>query len=438
MKRSVKAIVVLALFLLALTALLGACSHTHTLTHVYAKDPTCTADGYREYWVCKHVEHGLFGSENEVGCGEKFADSNGEQSVTDEELAIPALGHAEEYEAEITPSTCSEHGTKNYRCIRCNGVTRTESLPLADHKPVVVDRIAPTCTENGQAAYIRCEHCNAVLQGEPTVIPALGHEINSAEVQWRWKDETAAILTFTCKRDGCGEMVERSATTIYVTTEVAATCTSDGSKTYAARYEGDNTIVLAPEYTVTVPMLPHTEVVDKGYPATCTQNGLTDGAHCSVCNGIITIQSVIPALGHTEVVDPRVEPTCTDNGLTEGKHCSVCNEVLTPQTTLLALGHDEVAVPQQEPTCTEEGYTEGSRCSLCNKVFSGCNPIPPKGHTVTQRERIEPTCAAEGHEAGRYCPDCDTYISGGATIPAYDHDFGDNDVLCKYGCKSSS
>ena len=110
--------------------------------------------------------------------------------------------------------------------------------------------------------------------------------------------------------------------------------------------------------------------------------------------------------------------------------------MLTPQTTLLALGHDEVAVPQQEPTCTEEGYTEGSRCSLCNKVFSGCNPIPPKGHTVTQRERIEPTCAAEGHEAGRYCPDCDTYISGGATIPAYDHDFGDNDVLCKYGCKT--
>lgn len=50
MKRNVKIIVVLALLLLATTALLGACdvsalTHKHTLTHVAAVEPTCTEEG---------------------------------------------------------------------------------------------------------------------------------------------------------------------------------------------------------------------------------------------------------------------------------------------------------------------------------------------------------------------------------------------------------
>ena len=35
-----------------------------------------------------------------------------------------------------------------------------------------------------------------------------------------------------------------------------------------------------------------------------------------------------------------VDPTCTETGLTEGKHCSVCNKVLVAQETIAALGHD--------------------------------------------------------------------------------------------------
>lgn len=44
------------------------------------------------------------------------------------------------------------------------------------------------------------------------------------------------------------------------------------------------------------------------------------------------------AIPHTEAVDKAVEPTCTETGLTEGKHCSVCGEVLVEQKVVPALG----------------------------------------------------------------------------------------------------
>ena len=40
------------------------------------------------------------------------------------------------------------------------------------------------------------------------------------------------------------------------------------------------------------------------------------------------------------MIDAAVEPTCTETGLTEGKHCSVCNEVLVAQTVVDKLPHD--------------------------------------------------------------------------------------------------
>ena len=83
----------------------------------------------------------------------------------------------------------------------------------------------------------------------------------------------------------------------------------------------------------------HTEVKDNAVEPTCTESGLTEGKHCSVCGEVTVKQNVVPATGHTEVVDVAKAPTCTESGLTEGKHCSVCGEVLIKQEKIDKLGH---------------------------------------------------------------------------------------------------
>ena len=114
--------------------------------------------------------------------------------------------------------------------------------------------------------------------------------------------------------------------------------------------------------------------------ATCTQNGLTEGKHCSVCNEVITKQKEIPAKGHTIVTDKAVKATCEQSGLTEGKHCSVCNEVITKQKEIPAKGHTIVTDKAVKATCEQSGLTEGTHCSDCNEVIQKQETIAALGH----------------------------------------------------------
>ena len=107
-----------------------------------------------------------------------------------------------------------------------------------------------------------------------------------------------------------------------------ATCTTPATTTYTCTIEGCQDSVLVIE---NAPALGHTPVVDAAKDPTCTESGLTEGSHCSVCNEVLVAQNSIPALGHTPVVDGAVEPTYSEEGKTEGTHCSVCGSVLTAQ-----------------------------------------------------------------------------------------------------------
>ena len=104
--------------------------------------------------------------------------------------------------------------------------------------------------------------------------------------------------------------------------------------------------------------------------ATCTEAGELTYT-CSNC-GTTTTES-IPAAGHTEVADAGYAPTCTEAGLTDGSHCSVCGEVLVAQEVIPANGHSLTETPATEATATHDGTTAYWTCSVCGKYFSDAN-----------------------------------------------------------------
>ena len=157
------------------------------------------------------------------------------------------------------------------------------------------------------------------------------------------------------------------------------TCTENGIITYIANFK-NNAFKPQTKIVDDKKATGHKVVVDQGKKATCTEDGLTEGKHCSVCKEVIKKQEVIPATGHKVVVDQGKKATCTEDGLTEGKHCSVCKEVIKKQEVIPSTGHKEVLDSAKEATCTNTGLTEGIHCSICNKIIKKQEIIPALGH----------------------------------------------------------
>ena len=176
--------------------------------------------------------------------------------------------------------TCTSEGTKTKTCTKCNA-TVTETIPKTSHK-YADTVVAPTCTTDGYTLH-KCSVCGTSYKDSTT--NATGHSYGNSVVTKQ------------------------------------PTCTSEGTK-----------IKTCTKCNVTVteklPAKGHTAVTDKGYPATCTTAGKTDGSHCSVCNTVIKVQTVIYATGHKSsgwIVDKAASI-----GVKGSKHkeCTVCKKVL--------------------------------------------------------------------------------------------------------------
>ena len=176
--------------------------------------------------------------------------------------------------------TCTSEGTKTKTCTKCNA-TVTETIPKTSHK-YADTVVAPTCTTNGYTLH-KCSVCGTSYKDSTT--KATGHSYGNSVV----------TKQPTCTSEG---------TAIKTCTKCNATVTEK------------------------LPAKGHTAVTDKGYPATCTTAGKTDGSHCSVCNTVIKVQTVINATGHKS--SGWITDKAASIGVKGSKHkeCTVCKKVL--------------------------------------------------------------------------------------------------------------
>ena len=253
--------------------------------------------------------------------------------------------------------TCTSEGTKTKTCTQC-GATVTETIAKLSHS-YTATVVAPTCTADGYTLH-KCSVCGTSYKDNTT--KATGHSYGNSVVTKQPTCTSEGTKTKTCTK--CNVTVTETIAKLshsYTTTVVAPTCTTDGytlhkcsvcgtsykdSTTKATGHSYGNSVVTKQptctsegtaiktctkcNATVTekLPAKGHTAVTDKGYPATCTTAGKTDGSHCSVCNTVIKVQTVINATGHKSsgwIIDKAASI-----GVKGSKHkeCTVCKKVL--------------------------------------------------------------------------------------------------------------
>ena len=95
-----------------------ALGHTHTLTKVEAKAPTCTEDGNKAYYVCS-------------GCGKLYEDATGSAEITTDETVDKATGHQYEWVID-KEATATENGSKHEECKVCHDKKDAVEIPATD------------------------------------------------------------------------------------------------------------------------------------------------------------------------------------------------------------------------------------------------------------------------------------------------------------------
>lgn len=131
----------------------------------------------------------------------------------------------------------------------------------------------------------------------------------------------------------------------------------------------------------------HDIVIDEGREATCQEEGLTEGSHCSVCNIVIQEQKTIPVTDHRFDSGTVIKQgNCAEDSVIEYK-CVWCG--FTRTETVAGSGHvfGSEGVVVKEPDCSSEGILRKT-CTVCGAEYD--EPIPRSGeHSFDKGEVIK-------------------------------------------------
>ena len=253
--------------------------------------------------------------------------------------------------------TCTSEGTKTKTCTQC-GATVTETIAKLSHS-YTTTVVAPTCTTDGYTLH-KCSVCGTSYKDSTT--KATGHSYGNSVVtkQPTCTSEGTAIKTCTKCNATVTETIPKTSHK-YADTVVAPTCTVDGYTLHkcsvcGTSYKDNTTKATGHSYG--------NSVVTK--QPTCTSEG-TAIKTCTKCNATVTEK--LPAKGHTAVTDKGYPATCTTAGKTDGSHCSVCNTVIKVQTVINATGHKSSGWIVDKAASIGVKGSKHKECTVCKKVL---------------------------------------------------------------------
>ncbi len=473
----------------------------HSMTHVTAVAATCFAAGNTEHWYCET-------------CDKYFEDANGDVATTLEEVTIAQREHdfgdwyetredtcttageerrdcgytdcehfetkvvdeikSHNYEAVVTPPTCTEEGYTTHTCSHCLDSYKDTYVSELNHTDpetglymLSVVTYPATCTEKGYT-HTTCPLCG--LDEVTYEEPATGHALTftaAVEPTCLAEGNEAYWTCSVCKKHFQGESeeavkyapeteaVEKSALTLakvsHEMTHVAAAeagCLTDGNheywycsacKIYYQDAEGENAFA---KNAHVIPAVGHDLTHHEAVASDCTNAGTIEYWSCSVCgknfgeNNVkaeAALDSVVdPADGHSMTHVAADPGDCTTNGNHEYWYCSVCkiyfkdadgDEAYEANAHIItAPGHTEAPLAAVPPTCTEKGLTEGVECSVCHAILVPQRNVKENGHSKTIDQAVAPSCTEPGLTEGAHCSVCDEVLIPQEPIPANGHD----------------
>ena len=253
--------------------------------------------------------------------------------------------------------TCTSEGTKTKTCTQC-GATVTETIAKLSHS-YTTTVVAPTCTTDGYTLY-KCSVCGTSYKDNTT--KATGHSYGNSVVTKQPTCTSEGTKTKTCTK--CNATVTETIPKTshkYADTVVTPTCTTDGYTLHkcsvcGTSYKDNTTKATGHSYG--------NSVVTK--QPTCTSEG-TAIKTCTKCNATVTEK--LPAKGHTAVTDKGYPATCTTAGKTDGSHCSVCGAVIKAQTVINATGHKSSGWIIDKTASIGVKGSKHKECTVCKKVL---------------------------------------------------------------------
>ena len=398
-----------------------------------AKAPTCTEQGLTEGKQCS-VCGTITVAQQTIPTVAHTYDNKYDESCN--ECGFIRAAECAHIETEILKgyaATCTSTGlTDGEKCKKCGEILTSQvAINTVPHVEVIDQAVAATCTSTGLTDGKHCSACGTITVAQQT-IPTVAHTYDNKY------DESC---------NECGFI--RAAECAHIETEIlkgyAATCTSTGL-TDGEKCKKCGEILTS---QVAINTVPHVEVIDQAVAATCTSTGLTEGKHCSACGTITVAQQTTPTVAHTydnkydescnecgfiraaECAHIETEilkgyaATCTSTGLTDGEKCKKCGEILTSQVAINTVPHVEVIDQAVAATCTSTGLTEGKHCSACTAILIAQTVTPIKEHKVVIDSAVNPTCTTAGLTEGRHCSVCNTITIAQNKIDALGHNESD-------------